>query len=141
MRNHVLQPLITWDLYYYTSYSQIWQDGDSPYEGFPPINSYDPLITWSCEVTWQTKTNFHYQGDFDYQTWQDGNLHWWAPAQKVTWNFDHIVLQVYVTNWNHYISITTVPMAIKLGKMMTYFEVLLSMISHDALITRPLEIS
>ena len=34
-----------------SNYSQIWQDGDLPYEGFPPINSYDPLITWSCEVT------------------------------------------------------------------------------------------
>ena len=40
----------------------------------------------------------HYYSAYGYQTWQDGNLPWWAPAYKVTWPFDHMVLQDHVTN-------------------------------------------
>ena len=34
----------------------------------------------------------HYHSAYGYQTWQDGNLPWWAPAHKVTWLFDRMVL-------------------------------------------------
>ena len=38
------------------------------------------------------KTFLHYQSVYGHLTWQDGNLPWWAPAQKITWPFDHVVL-------------------------------------------------
>ena len=44
------------------------------------------LITWSCKVTWKMKTITFY----DHQTWQDGDLPWWAP-HKVTWPFEHSI--------------------------------------------------
>ena len=47
----------------------------------------------------------------------------------------HVVLQCHVTNKNHYISSTKVPMATKLDRMVTYFERLLTIKSFYALIT------
>ena len=47
----------------------------------------------------------------------------------------HVVLQCHVTNKNHYISSTRVPMATKLDRMVTYFERLLTIKSFYALIT------
>ena len=43
---------------------------------------------------------------------------------KVTWTFDHVVFQNLVTNWNHYIFVTTVPVATKLGRVVTLLEAL-----------------
>ena len=40
-----------------------------------------------------------------------------------------------MTNWNHDISTTTVPMVTKLGRMVTYLDGLLPIKSHDPLIT------
>ena len=54
-------------------------------------------------------------------------------------SFDHAVLQDHVTNKNHYISITRVPVATKIGKMMTSLDGILPT-SHDPLITWPCEI-
>ena len=55
-------------------------------------------------------------------------------------SFDHVVLQDHVTNKNHCISITRVPMATKLGRMMTSLDGLLPIMPHDPLITWPCEI-
>ena len=44
------------------------------------------------------KTYFQYQSAYDHQSRQDRNLSWWASAHKVTWSFDHVVLQDHVTN-------------------------------------------
>ena len=33
-----------------------------------------------------------------HQTWQGGDLQWGAPALKIVWLFDHVVLWDYVTN-------------------------------------------
>ena len=68
-------------------------------------------------------------------TWQDGHLPWWAWTRKITWPFDHIVLQDHVTNWNYYISTTVVPMVTKLGRMVTYLELLLTIKLFNGLIT------
>ena len=40
----------------------------------------------------------HQQSACGQQTWQDGNLPWWAPVNKVTWVSDHVVLEDDVTN-------------------------------------------
>ena len=44
------------------------------------------------------KTCLHYQSAYVHQTWQDGNLPWWASGHKVALPFDHVVLQDHVTN-------------------------------------------
>ena len=51
-----------------------------------------------------------------------------------------MVLQGYVTKKNHYISITWVPMASRLGRMIIFFDRLLPIMSHDSLIMWPCEI-
>ena len=55
-------------------------------------------------------------------------------------SFDHVVLQDHATNINHYIFNIRVPMATKLDRMMTYFDLLLPKKPHDPLITWPCEI-
>ena len=45
------------------------------------------------------------------------NLPSWAAFHKVTWFFDYVIFRDHVTNYNHYISTTTVPVTIKLGRM------------------------
>ena len=55
----------------------------------------------------------------------------WILAHKVKWHYDLVVLEDHVTNQNHYISLTKVP----IGRMVTYIEGLLPIKSHDALIT------
>ena len=54
-----------------------------------------------------------------------------APNHKVTQRPDHVVLQCHVTNENHYISTTRVPMATKLGRMVTCLDGLLKITSHN----------
>ena len=36
--------------------------------------------------------HLHYQSAFGHQTWQYGNLPWWAPLHKTVWSFYHVVL-------------------------------------------------
>ena len=57
------------------------------------------------------------------------------------YHFDHVVLQGHVKNKNHYISSTKVPMATKLGRMITYLDSLLPLKSQDPLITWSCEIT
>ena len=80
-----------------------------------------------------------YRGDinqsaYSHQTLQDGNLPWWAPANKVTWPYDNVILQDHMANLNHYISTIRAPMAIKLGRMVTYLDGYLLIKSHYPLI-------
>ena len=58
-----------------------------------------------------------------------------APNHKMTQHSVHVVLQCHVTNKNHYISFTRVPMATKLDTMVTYLERLLTKKSFYGLIT------
>ena len=48
---------------------------------------------------------------------------------------DQVVLKGHLTNKNHYISTTRVPMATKFGRMVALLEELLPMKSHDFLIS------
>ena len=100
---------------------------------------------WSCNFLKspdKLKTFYlHYQSACSHQTWQDFNLLWWATAHKVTWHFDHVVLEDQLTNWNHYVSPTKVPMATKLGRIVTHLDGLLPIKSHDPLITRSCKIT
>ena len=66
---------------------------------------------------------------------QNGNWPWWKPAYDVTWSFDHVVLQNHMTIKRHYISTIIVLMATKTETMINYLEELLSIKSHDPLIT------
>ena len=40
----------------------------------------------------------HYYSFYSHQTWQHGNLAWWAPADRVTWSFDHLILYDQMMN-------------------------------------------
>ena len=73
----------------------------------------------------------YFQTAYDHQTWQYGNLPWWALAHKVTWPFDHLVLRDQVTNQNHYIFNKTVSMTTKLDRLITNLEKLLPIMLLD----------
>ena len=72
--------------------------------------------------------HLHYQSDYGQQTLQDANLFLWVSAHNVTRPFvhvslsDHVVLQCDVTNQNHYTSITRVPLATRLDRMVKYLH-------------------
>ena len=70
--------------------------------GHPPIKSHDPLIMRSFVIMSQPKLSLHNHSAYSHQTWQDGDLHWGTPACKVTWYFDHAVLQNHTTNKKHH---------------------------------------
>ena len=76
-----------------------------------------------------------YHSTYGHITSQDCNLPWWAPAQKVAWHFDHVVLWNLVTNRNNYISTTTLPMIFKLAKLVTCHEGLLPIFLLHHLVT------
>ena len=64
--------------------------------------------------------HLYYFNAYRHQTWKDSDLlPLGAPTHNVKWTLDHVFLQDYMTNCNHYISTTAVPMAIKLGRMVT----------------------
>ena len=67
----------------------------------------------------------HYQCTNGNQTWKGDNLPWWAPTSKATWHFDNVAFWDHVTNYNHCISTTAVPMTIKLSRVVSYVEGLL----------------
>ena len=97
------------------------------------------MAGWS-ESIWnllqQLKTlylDFHI--DYGYQTWLGGDLPWETPTHKVTWPFDHVVLQDHLINESHYISIIRVYMATKLDRIVTYLDGLLLLYTSDSLIT------
>ena len=50
------------------------------------------------------------------------NKEWRTSMDKVTKSLDHVVLQGHVTNWICHVSTTTRPLAIKLGKMVSYYR-------------------
>ena len=53
---------------------------------------------------------------------------------KTLYNTDHAILQGHMTNNNQYISTIRVPMATRLGRMITFLDGLLSIKSDDPLI-------
>ena len=92
-------------------------------EALLPKKLYCSWMTWSSKITWQIISPLPWF--LGHQTWQVGDLPWETPIYEVTWIFDHMVLLNHVTNWGHYIFATTLPMAMKLDRDVTYLEVLL----------------
>ena len=97
------------------------------------------MIPWLCGLAKsldQLKSfQLHYQSSYSHQNFQNDNLLWLAPANKVTWAFYHMVLQKHVTDWNHYISTTTVPMTTKLCRVVTYLKRFQTIKSFSTFIT------
>ena len=73
------------------------------------------LITWSsgkCKTLYLNFPNF-----YGLQTWQSSNLRWTDPILKVTWPSNYLVTwQMKKT----YTSTFAIPMAIRLGRVVTY---------------------
>ena len=67
--------------------------------------------------------------------WLPNLAGWWgtllALSHKVTQPFGHVVLQDHVTNQNHYICTTTLPITTKLGTMVNYVGGFLTIKPHD----------
>ena len=63
--------------------------------------------------------NLYYQCVYSHQTWQEDNIPSWAPSFKDIWPFDDVIIQDQLAN---YISSTTVAMATKLVRMVTYLK-------------------
>ena len=104
--------------------------------GLVTIKWNSVLITWFCKVTWQTKVIISLlSGCLWPPNLKDGSSPWWTATHKVTWPSDFLILWDHVTNQNHYIQTVTVPMAKQPGRMVTYFERLLTIKSHSPLIT------
>ena len=89
---------------------------------------------WNLVLQLLKTLYLHYHNTFRHQNCRGGVLKWVAPTHNVTWPFHHMVLRDNVTNWKHYIFTTRVPMAIKLGRMVTYRNELRSKKSEDFLI-------
>ena len=65
----------------------------------------------------QKLSYIHYYKAYNHQTWQNGDhLPWGAPIVIATWPFNHVILLEDMAN-KKLISTTTIPMAIKLGKV------------------------
>ena len=67
--------------------------------------------------------------------WQDGDLAWLASTHKVTQTYGHGDFQDHVTNQNHDVSTTAMPIAPKLGRMITYLDGRPPIKSNESLIT------
>ena len=83
----------------------------------------------------------HYYSAYGHQYWYGGDLSWGYPNREVEWRFGHVVWQGHVTNKNHYISTTRVPVATKHGRMVTYPDWLLTIKSLGALIKWSCEVT
>ena len=93
-------PCKKWYLLFYKSYDhRIWLAGTSTGFDSSETNQTGAGDVITSRSRGKLKTLYlHYQGLYGYQTWPDGNLPWWAPAHKVKWPFDHVVLWNHVTN-------------------------------------------
>ena len=81
------------------------------------------------------KTYLHYQSAYGHQTWQKGNLTCWVDAHKATRPSDHVVLEITLQANITISPLTTVLMPTKISRMEIYLDRLLSIRSHDPLMT------
>lgn len=64
---------------------------------------------------------FYCRSTYGHHTWLDGDISWGAPKRKLIWHFDHVILQCHVTNEDHYIPTTRMPMSTtRRCKLVTY---------------------
>ena len=84
------------------------------------------MTLWSHGLTrWRDKVKplyCLYHSAYGQETCYDGDLPYNALTHKVARPFGHVFLLDPLANWNHYISITTVPVTAILDTVMTYFE-------------------
>ena len=110
-------------------------------EVLPTIKSYNALITWSCKVMWQAKTIISLLPDC---LWPPNFAGWYLTLTGF-YPQSHVNLwsRGLERSWDklNYISTITVPMATSLGRMVTYFEQLLTIKSFNPLITWSYEIT
>ena len=66
-----------------------------------------------------------YHSAYDHQSWYNRGLPWETLNQTALKHFDHVFLKDHVTNESHYIFTTTVSMATKIERMVTYLDGLL----------------
>ena len=97
------------------------------------VMSDDPLITWSCEVTWLIRSLL---SPLSQGLWPSNMTGWrtylWLeePTYGLIWSSDKVVMCGDVTKQKCNISSLIRPMAMKLGKLMTYGEVNAPVKSH-----------
>ena len=61
--------------------------------------------------------NMPFGSSYGHQNWESGNLQWGNPTFKVMWPFDYMVTwQIQKT----YVCTSAIPMATKLGRVVTY---------------------
>ena len=77
----------------------------------------------------------HCHSGYGHKILQGGNLPSWAPTHKIIWPFDHVVLWDHTTKKSHFISTTTVPMATKLSRVVSYLQALQTIKLYHAFIT------
>ena len=97
------------------------------------------LVLWN-RLLQPLKAYLHYHNAYGHLTWQDSDLPWGDPIQKVTRPFDHVIFRNHVTNWIHYISTIRVPVATKFDMIVTYYDGFLPIKSHYTLIKWSCEI-
>ena len=47
---------------------------------------------WNLNFQPQQTSYLHYLNAYDQQTWQGGDVPWWAPTNKITRPFDYMAL-------------------------------------------------
>ena len=89
-------------------------------EGLLRIKLYDRIITWSCKITWQTNIIIN---PLTQCLWLSVLAGWrYEPFHEDTRSFYHMVLQGDIKYFSCCITITTMPMATKFGKVVTYYK-------------------
>ena len=81
-----------------------------------------------------------YHSAYSHQSWYNGDIPWRAPNYKVIQRSNHVVLEGHMTDKNHFISTTRMPMISKFVRMIVYLHGLLPIKLHDPLITCPCKI-
>ena len=111
------------------------------HQELPSVKPRGPLITWSCKLTWNIRsvTSLLPQ-DLWPPNLQGGDLSWEASTYNFTQPFQYVVIIITsskgsVDNYIHYIFTTTMTLAIKLGRVVTYDEELPSLKLKDPLMT------
>ena len=98
--------------------------------GTPPSKSYDLLIMWSHDKC--KNLYLHFRNIYSHQTWQSSNLRSGDPIFKVMWTFEYVVIwEMKKTCIYTY----TIPMATKLGRVVSYIGGIPSTTSRNLLIS------
>ena len=110
---------------------------------------WNHMMLWLCDLatSYDKLKPFHlqYNSFHRYQNWQDGDLPWAVPTDKVTEPFDYLIFQNHVlVTWpskqvvlldhlvrKHYVWTTTLPIITKLCWVVTYNKELSLMKVHN----------